>query len=106
MDDYPVLLEVERGIATITLDSPANRNALSAALRRGLVTRLTAASLDEGVRAIVITGNGPAFCAGADLKEVAAALTADGGVPFDPDAPGIPEILRTILDAPKPVQPS
>ena len=103
MDDYPVLLEVERGIATITLDSPANRNALSAPLRRGLVARLTTAGQDEGVRAIVITGNGPAFCAGADLKEVAAALAADGGVPFDADAPGIPEILKTILDTPKPV---
>jgi enoyl-CoA hydratase/carnithine racemase len=103
MDDYPVLLGVERGIATVTLDSPANRNALSAPLRRGLVARLNAAAEDEGVRAIVITGNGPAFCAGADLKEVAAALAKDGGTPFDRDAPGIPAILQTILDSPKPV---
>jgi enoyl-CoA hydratase/carnithine racemase len=104
MDDgHPVRIEVERGIATITLDSPANRNALSAALRRGIVARLEAAVADDAVRAVVITGAGPAFCAGADLKEVAAALDSGGGVPFDADAPGIPAIIRAIQEAPKPV---
>src|ERR1700737_4188107 len=82
MDQFPVRLEVERGIATITLDSPANRNALSAGLRRGLAARLGEAMADEGVRAIVVTGSGPAFCAGADLKESAAQL--GGAAPIDP----------------------
>ncbi len=59
---------VEGGVATITLDSPTNRNALS----RQLVTELNEA-LDRGeqpdVRAVVLTHAGPAFCSGADLKE-------------------------------------
>ena len=56
------------GIATITLDSPHNRNALS----RGLLSDLHAA-LDlvagSGARVVILTHEGPAFCAGADLKE-------------------------------------
>ncbi|MDP2292899.1 MAG: enoyl-CoA hydratase-related protein [Actinomycetota bacterium] len=63
---------VERGVATITLDSPANRNALS----RQLVTELNLA-LDRAeqpdVRAVVLTHTAPVFCAGADLKERATA---------------------------------
>lgn len=59
---------VEGGVATITLDSPANRNALS----RQLVTELNEA-LDRAeqpdVRAVVLTHAGPVFCSGADLKE-------------------------------------
>jgi enoyl-CoA hydratase len=63
--------EVDRAIATITLDSPENRNALSSALVGELGTRLRAAADDPRVRAVVLTHTGTTFCAGADLKEQA-----------------------------------
>jgi ferredoxin len=68
---------VEGGVATITLDSPANRNALS----RQLVTELNEA-LDRAeqpdVRVVVLTHTAPAFCAGADLKERGSGPTSNG----------------------------
>lgn len=84
-------------IATITLDSPTNRNALSRQLVRELHTHLTEAISCDDVRAIVLTGNGPVFCAGADLKE----RRAGGAV--DPDAPKFIDILDLIMSAPKPI---
>ena len=56
-------------VATITLDSPANRNALSAGLLTQLHGTLAGALADPAVRVIVLTGAGPVFCSGADLKE-------------------------------------
>ncbi|MFC4561153.1 enoyl-CoA hydratase-related protein [Nocardiopsis mangrovi] len=92
--------ETERGIATLTLDSPANRNALSARLRTDLAGALSAAMDDDTVRAVLLTGAGPAFCAGADLKELAA--EREGRHP-DLSAPGMAELFGAIMDAPKPV---
>ena len=63
---------VDRAIATVTLDSPANRNALSARLVGELTAHLTNAAADDAVRAVVLTHTGTVFCAGADLKEQAA----------------------------------
>jgi enoyl-CoA hydratase len=68
-DTRPVVrCEVTDGVATITLDSPTNRNALSRALLAGLHDALDRAEQPD-VRAIVLTHTAPAFCAGADLKE-------------------------------------
>ena len=67
--DVPVTRYERRGRAAwITLDSPGNRNALSAPLVQELGQHLRTASIDPEVRVIVLTGAGPAFCAGADLK--------------------------------------
>ena len=63
-----VQYSVDRAIATITLDSPANRNALSAQLVGELSSKLSAAASDDSVRAVVLTHTGTVFCAGADLK--------------------------------------
>ena len=54
--------------ATITLDSPHNRNALSAQLVAELSARLAEAGADPAARAVVLTHAGKVFCAGADLK--------------------------------------
>jgi methylglutaconyl-CoA hydratase len=81
------------GVATITLDSPHNRNALSRRLVAELREALTAALGDDRVRVIVLTGTGTVFCAGADLKEQSA------GEP-PPDVPGL---VALIWDSPKPV---
>ncbi|MFJ7588327.1 enoyl-CoA hydratase family protein [Streptomyces sp. NPDC097617] len=56
------------GIATLTLDSPGNRNALSAGLVAELRAALASAAADPAVRAVVLTHTGNTFCAGADLK--------------------------------------
>jgi enoyl-CoA hydratase len=88
---------VDRGIATVTLDSPENRNALSAALVGALADSLTAAAADLGVRAVVLTHSGGTFCAGADLKE----QSAEGG-----PARGTARmlgLLRLLVGLPKPV---
>ena len=59
---------VDRGVATITLDSPSNRNALSRQLVGELSTALDRAEQTD-VRAVIVTHTAPVFCAGADLKE-------------------------------------
>ena len=59
----------DRGITTLTLDSPGNRNALSAALVGDLADALTRCGEDDDVRAVVLTHTGTTFCAGADLRD-------------------------------------
>jgi enoyl-CoA hydratase len=88
---------VDRAIATITLDSPANRNALSAQLVSELSAHLESAAADESVRAIVLTHTGTVFCAGADLKEQA----SEGGT--EQGTRRMLALLRAIVEVPKPV---
>jgi enoyl-CoA hydratase/carnithine racemase len=64
-------------IATLTLNRPAARNALSMALMEALDAELAAIADDSGVKVVIIAGNGPAFCAGHDLREVRANPTRD-----------------------------
>lgn len=92
-----VHLDVAAGVATITLDSPDNRNALSAQLRRELQAHLDAALADDDVRVVVLTHTGRVFCAGMDLKEARGAGALDQGVNE------FPAILERIWTAPKPV---
>jgi methylglutaconyl-CoA hydratase len=84
--------------AWITLDSPQNRNALSGPLVKELGDHLRAAIDDPAVRAIVLTGNGPAFCAGADLKNRGDVVAPGSGQrnPFI-------DILMLMWEGPKPV---
>ncbi|MEU9580307.1 enoyl-CoA hydratase family protein [Streptomyces chilikensis] len=86
----PVRRADERGVATLVLDSPANRNALSAALVGRLASLLEGCAQDDGVRAVVLTHTGTTFCAGADLRD-----------PPPPEA--LTGLLRRILELPKPV---
>lgn len=92
-----VHLSTDSGVATITLDSPANRNALSARLRRALLGHLDEAIADPAVRVIVLTHTGPAFCSGMDLRESAGAAAGDQGVNE------LPRILETLWNSPTPV---
>jgi enoyl-CoA hydratase len=89
--------EVDRAIATVTLDSPANRNALSAQLVTELSEHLASAAADGAVRAVVLTHTGTVFCAGADLKEQA----AEGGP--EQGTKRMLALLRAIVELPKPV---
>lgn len=88
---------VDRAIATITLDSPSNRNALSAQLVGELGAHIAAAGADDATRAIVITHTSNTFCAGADLAE-----SAGEGGPAKGTARLI-ALLGQILKVPKPV---
>ncbi|MFJ3900240.1 enoyl-CoA hydratase family protein [Streptomyces sp. NPDC090025] len=85
-----VTVATDRGISTLTLDSPATRNALSAPLLAALVDALAACGKDPAVRAVVLTHTGSTFSAGADLK-----------APPGPYA--FVDLLRQIVELPKPV---
>ena len=60
---------VHEGVASITLDRPEARNAVNLAMCDGLIDCAKRASADASVRVVLVRANGPAFCAGADLKE-------------------------------------
>lgn len=60
---------VDDGVAWIRLNRPAQRNALDGRLRGALLQAVKQAARDEAARALVLTGEGPAFCAGADINE-------------------------------------
>jgi 2-(1,2-epoxy-1,2-dihydrophenyl)acetyl-CoA isomerase len=64
----PVLVATADGVATITLNRPDALNALNARVRGDLLAAISAARRDDAVRAVVLTGAGRAFCAGADLR--------------------------------------
>ena len=91
------LYDVTNGVATIILNRPDNRNALSTELVDALAGDLTRAIGDPGVHVIVLTGTGNTFCAGADLKERRTA-TADPG-----ELPMFVRVFQQIQAAPKPV---
>lgn len=64
-----LLIDDEGAVRVLRLNRPDKRNALNNALTQALVDALAAAEADAAVRCILLTGNGPAFCAGADLGE-------------------------------------
>ena len=86
------------GITTLTLDSPANRNALSTPLMHELLAGLDAAGSDPAVRVVVLSHTGPVFCSGADLKETAAARES-GQLPTELLA----DVLAALWEFGKPV---
>jgi enoyl-CoA hydratase/carnithine racemase len=65
-----VLLEVQSSIATITLNRPEARNALSFAMMTEIEAALATVAADPAIKVVVLAANGPAFCAGHDLKEM------------------------------------
>ncbi len=88
--------EVADAIATITLDSPHNRNALSRQLVGELAAHLATADADDDVRVALIVSSGRVFCSGADLSEA----TADG---MEEGARAIVALQRQIASLDKPV---
>jgi methylglutaconyl-CoA hydratase len=95
--DRVVQVRVSRGVATLTLDSPANRNALSRAMRAQLRAALVDALADDTVRVVVLDHTGRVFCSGMDLSEAAGGGAQEQGVRE------FPELLEAIWSAPKPV---
>jgi enoyl-CoA hydratase/carnithine racemase len=74
-----LLREDLAGVAVLTLNLPQSRNALSEAMLEALSAALTAIAHDASVHAVVLAANGPAFCAGHDLKELSRHRSADDG---------------------------
>jgi len=96
-DDDVLKVTIEHGVATLTLDSPANRNALSRAMRARLRAALDEALADDAVRVIVLDHTGRVFCSGMDLSEAAGGGAEQQGVRE------FPEILSALWSSPKPV---
>ncbi len=63
-----IRVETSNGVATVVLNRPDSLNALNVTMRRELLAAFKALSRDEGVRAVVLTGEGRGFCSGADLR--------------------------------------
>jgi len=72
-DTSLVLRQDDAGVATLTMNRPQARNALSQGMLRALIDALAAIAHDDSIKAVILAGAGPAFCAGHDLKEIRAA---------------------------------
>jgi 2-(1,2-epoxy-1,2-dihydrophenyl)acetyl-CoA isomerase len=104
VSDEPVLLiNDDNGVRTLTLNRPAAYNSLTVELKNDLLAALRAAEADGSVRAVVLTGTGKAFCAGQDLKEHVALLTAGDPAPLSTVDQHYNPITETITRMPKPV---
>ncbi len=95
-----LLVAVDGGVATLTLNRPAALNALTIPLKEALLAALERCGADRGIRAVVLTGAGRAFCAGQDLRERlepgATPLGEELRLRYNP-------IIRTIRELPQPV---
>jgi 2-(1,2-epoxy-1,2-dihydrophenyl)acetyl-CoA isomerase len=98
-----LLSERQDAVLTLTLNRPDSLNALTTQLLRALTAAFAAAGRDGGVRAILVTGAGRAFCAGQDLKEVAArGWDAQADLGEDLRLSYMP-LIRAIRGCPQPV---
>ena len=87
-----IRLDIAEGIATITLDRPSRMNAFTVQMMADLIAAFDATDADDAVRAVIVTGAGKAFCAGADLAEGAATFDyAQSGMGFGDGGPVQPD---------------
>jgi len=98
-----ILTETSAGVLSITLNRPEVLNSVTALMSGELLATLNAASDDDGVRAVLITGAGRGFCAGQDLAEA----TPDPGQPMQDFAAHVRKVYNPVVRAlrrmPKPV---
>ena len=97
-----VCWSLDDAVATITLNRPQARNALTAEMKDALLAAVGRAAADPAVRAVIITGAGAAFCSGQDLREHADVL-ASGAEPTATVRQHYNPIITTIMTMPKPV---
>ena len=100
-----VLRRDEDAVVLLTLNRPASRNALSRAMLAALREALETIAADEGVRCVVIAGEGPAFSAGHDLREMTAhRADPDGGRAFFAETFGeCATLMQAVVNLPQPV---
>jgi enoyl-CoA hydratase/carnithine racemase len=105
MEFQELRYEVEDHVLTITLDRPDRLNAFTATMGRELIAAFDAADADDDVRAVIVTGEGRGFCAGADLQEGGATFDwrerQAGGEAVPRDGGG--QVVLRIFDSAKPV---
>jgi enoyl-CoA hydratase/carnithine racemase len=101
MTNAPPLLRDDRdGIATLTLNRPTARNALTLALMTALEAEFAAIATDPAVHVVVIAGAGPAFCAGHDMREMRATPTREAYANVFAQSC---RLMQNIVGLPKPV---
>ncbi len=98
--DQPLLRHDDSGIAWLTLNRPQARNALSMSLMAALDDALVAIGQDASVKVVVIAGNGPAFCAGHDLREM---RTNPGEASAEATFKLCSRLMMRIVNLPQPV---
>ena len=100
MADDLVLVEVDGPVATVTLNRPDARNALSRALRKAIYTTMRDLDARDDLSAIVLTGADPAFCAGVDLKELASGAPLGDGAAAEAVSQGpFPDMQTPVIGA-------
>lgn len=106
MSEAAVLTSLDNGVLTLTLNRPAQRNAMNQALVTQLRAALAAAGTDDAARVVILRGAGGNFCAGADIAEMAQARTLPIGQGRDPLAvlnEGFGELCLAVVNCPRPV---
>ena len=104
MELQTIRLEKTESIATITLNRPEKMNAYNSIMLDELSTVLEDVALDKDIRAVIITGEGRAFCAGADVQDIGALLSLQNELPERQDI--LKLLIRSVLairQMPKPV---
>jgi enoyl-CoA hydratase/carnithine racemase len=79
MDSSLIQLQVADGVATLTLNRPEKRNAMTDAMRTELIEHLESIAQNQDIRALVLTGNGKGFCAGGDVSGMKSRMDAPAG---------------------------
>jgi 2-(1,2-epoxy-1,2-dihydrophenyl)acetyl-CoA isomerase len=97
-----VLRQIDGAVATVTINRPEARNALTAQTKVALLKALRDCGADDSVRAVVLTGAGQAFCSGQDLREHAELLES-GAAPLETVRQHYNPTIETIAAMPKPV---
>ena len=104
MDYQQILYAVDAGILTITLNRPERLNAFTARMMYELIDAFERADADDAVRAVIVTGAGRAFCAGADLGSGGGTFDHSGGArPLDEHRDGGGLVALRIFESKKPV---
>lgn len=103
-DEQPVLIEKDGAVATLTLNRPPARNALSLSMIAALTDAIADVSQDQAISVVILAANGPGFCAGHDLKEMTARRTdADRGRAFfEETMRACATMMQSIVHSPKP----
>ncbi len=104
MEDATVTLSVDDGIATVTLNQPESRNALSAELAEALTAQFESVT-DSDARCVVLEGAGPAFCAGGDINAMLQGVKHDRppAAQVELVVSSLHEAIRTVHSCPLPV---
>jgi enoyl-CoA hydratase/carnithine racemase len=98
-----ILYAIEDGVLTITLHRPERLNAFTTRMMHELIDAFDRADADDAVRAIIVTGAGRAFCAGADLGGGGDTFNYRGGEPIDQHRDGGGRVTLRIFESKKPI---